>query len=191
MKSNIFKTVTLILVASSLFTACKKDEKELPEPVEQEVITTAKFHVTGADGFDKTFVYKVENGFNNGTPGSINIDDIVLAPGKEYNATITLLNEKENPAEDITTEVQSENSEHLFIYESNPATGAGSITFKSGDKDAEGNPFNQVIVFSTGDAGNGTLTITLKHQPTNKNATTADAAGGETDVEAIFPVKLQ
>lgn len=191
MKNTFVKFASLTALSAILFTACKKDKVETPAPVEQELITTIKLNVTGDGGFSKTFTYKVENGFGSTTQGNIIKDDIVLAPNKTYNVSVELLNEKVSPVENITEEVVGESDEHLFLFQSNPATGNGAISFSDGSKDANGSPFNQAIKFNTATAGDGALTLTLKHQPTNKAATTPDAAGGETDVEATFAVKLQ
>ncbi|MEZ5015885.1 MAG: hypothetical protein R2800_02460 [Flavipsychrobacter sp.] len=190
---NIFRVLLLgALVAVSVTSCTKKNENLVvnPTPQEQELITTIKLVVTNSAGFNKTFSYKVDNGFNSTTPATPVIDDVVLAPNTTYNVSVEVWNEAENPVEDITTEVKAENTEHLFVLESAPANGAGSISFTNGSKDDNGNPLNQTIDFTTGAAGNGVLTVTLKHEPTDKNAANADAAGGETDAKAIFPVKL-
>lgn len=190
---NIIKLATALLLTITVISSCKKDDDPIvtnPAPVEQEIITTVRLVVTNGAGFNKTFNYKVDNGFNNATPATPVIDDVVLAPNTTYNVSVQVWNESESPAEDVTEEVKTENKEHLFVLESTPATGAGSIALSNGSKDDDGNPLNQTIDFTTGAAGNGTLTVTLKHEPTNKSATTAAAAGGETDAQAIFPVKL-
>ena len=79
----------------------------------------------------------------------------------------------------------------MFFLESDPASGAGSISVSNGNKDSNGDAFNQTIDFTTGDAGTGQLTVTLKHEPTDKAATNPTDAGGETDAQAIFPVIVQ
>lgn len=191
MNNNIIKYATIATLAAVSFTACKKDKVATPTPVEQELITTVKLVVSDGAGFNKTFVYKVENGFGSTSQGTVTKDSVLLAPNKTYNVEVQLLNEKTSPTTDETVEVKNENTEHLFLYQSSPATGAGSVAFSDGSKDDKGNAFNQTGKFKTDATGNGTLTVTLKHQPTNKAATTPDAAGGETDVEAVFNVKLQ
>ncbi len=179
------------LTATTIFTACKKEELPTPQPVEQELITTVRLIVTNNSGFNKTFNYKVDNGFGSAAQGNVQVDDVVLAPGTDYDVEVQVWDESKNPAENITEEVIAESHHHLFIFQSNPATGAGSISFSNGSKDDENEPLNQKITFTTGAAGNSSLTVTLKHEPTNKNAATPDEAGGETDAQAIFPVKLQ
>lgn len=181
----------ILLAASTMFTACKKEQLPTPAPVEQELITTVRLIVTNNSGFNKTFNYKVDNGFGSAAQGNVQIDDVILAPGTEYNVEVQVWDESKDPAENITEEVIEEAHHHLFVFQSNPATGAGSVSFSNGNKDDENEPLNQKITFTTGAAGSGSLTVTLKHEPTNKNAATPDEAGGETDAQAIFPVKLQ
>lgn len=186
--------IAMTIFAGALtFSACKKDNNIVanPQPVEQELITTLKLVVTNGAGFNKTFSYKVENGFNNITSTVPEVDEVQLAPGTQYNVEVQVWNEKASPAENVTGEVKTENEAHLFLFSSTPASRAGSVTFSNGSTDDAGKPFNQAITFTTGDAGSGSLTVTLKHEPTDKNATTPDAAGGETDAQAIFPVKIQ
>ncbi|MCB0699532.1 MAG: type 1 periplasmic binding fold superfamily protein [Chitinophagales bacterium] len=182
------------LVSTVLFTACKKDNNtilENPTVNEEELITTLRLVVTNSSGFNKTFNYKVDNGIGNANPSTPVIDNVVLSANTMYNVEVQVWNESVTPAEDITEEVKSESDAHLFLFASAPTSGAGAITFNNGSKDAVGKPFNQTIECSTGGAGTGSLTVTLKHQPTDKNATTPDAAGGETDAQAVFPVTLQ
>ncbi len=180
-----------VLTATTIFTACKKEEITTPAPVEQELITTVRLIVTNASGFNQTFNYKVDNGFGSSAQGNVHIDDIVLSPATDYNVEVQVWDESKSPAENITEEVVAESHHHLFVFQSNPSTGAGAISFSNGSKDDEGEPLNQKLQFTTGTAGTGALTVTLKHEPTNKNAATPDEAGGETDAQAIFPVKLQ
>lgn len=190
MKKNILFGSTIIAAASILFTACNK-EKDPPVPVEQELITTLKLNVTSAGGFSESFIYKIENGFGNTTQGTVIIDTIALAPNTTYDVAMEVLNEKEDPAEDITEEILEENEAHLFLFISSPATGSGSITASEGSKDDSGKPFNQTVKFTTGSAGSGSLAVYLMHQPTDKSGTTPATSGGETDIEAAFPVRLQ
>jgi len=189
MKKQTNKIAILFLAFTAAFSACKK--KTTPTPVEQELITTVKLIVTNGAGFAQTFIYKVENGFGSTTAGTIQIDTIKLAPNTTYSVTTELYNEKESPAENITEEVLDEMDEHLFLYQSMPASGAGSITFSNGSKDGNNLPFNQTITFVTGNAGTGSLQVDLIHEPTNKSGITPDLSGGETDAQAIYPVRIQ
>ena len=159
--------------------------------MEQELITTLKLNVTGDGGFSRSFVYKIENGFGNTTQGTVTIDTIALAPHTTYNVALEVLNEKESPAEDITAEILDESEDHLFLFLSEPISGSGSITPTDGNKDDAGKPLNQSVKFTTGNAGTGSLTVYLLHAPTDKDGATPTASGGETDIEAMFPVRIE
>ncbi len=188
---KIILSVFAIVAFTTSFTACKKDPVTGPVVTEEELITTIKLTVTDSNNVSKSFVYKIENGFGSTTQGSIRIDTIKLAPSYTYTYTLDVLNESEDPAEDVTSEVISEKDEHLFFLASNPATGAGALNQSDGNVDNGGHPFNQSGKLTTGLSGSGTFTVTLLHQPTDKHGNSTAATGGETDAEAIYPVMLQ
>jgi hypothetical protein len=174
-----------------LFTACEKEKVNNPLPVEEELITTLVLNISdSATGSQQSFAYKVDNGFGT-DPMIFTVDTIKLAPEKSYKVTVSLLNEHIIPSEEVTQEIIDENTEHIFMYTSNPKSGAGSITASNGNKDDNGKPFNQVVTFTTGAAGDGFLAATLIHQPTQKESPAVTNVGGETDAEAIFPVLIQ
>ena len=64
-----------------------------------------------------------------------------------------------------------------------------------GDTDSEGRPIGIVGTMTTNDAGTGTLTVTLRHEPAKDAAGVVDGditnAGGETDVEAEFDLVVE
>lgn len=190
MKKVIYSIFAIAALATS-FTACKKDPVTEPVVTEEELITTVRLIVTDSNNVSTTFVYKVDNGFGSTTQGTIVIDTVKLAPGYTYNYTLQVLNESEVPAEDITEEVIEEKDEHLFFLASNPATGAGSVMMSDGNKDNQNLPLNQAGKLTTSVAGSGTLTVTLLHEPTDKNGNSTAATGGSTDAEAVFPVLIQ
>lgn len=176
-----------------LFSACSKSDDDIienPGVNEEELITTVNLIITNNSGFNQTFTYKVDNGIGSSDPTPPVIDDVMLDANTIYNVELQILNEAESPAENVTEEILEENLAHLFLFESAPASGAGSITFSNGNTDDNGEPLNQTLIFTTDAAGDGQLTVTLKHEPVDKNATTPASAGGETDAQAIFPVKL-
>ena len=97
------------------------------------------------------------------------------------------MNETESPAEDITEEVEEEDEEHQFIF---VASGAISgVTYS--DQDGDGNPVGLSFELSTGDAGSGSLQITLRHEPTKPNDGTLAGAGGETDIAQTFNLTVE
>lgn len=189
MKKQTFKILSVVTILTLAFAACKKDNAPVPD--EQELITTVKLTVTSGSTFNKEFIYKVENGFTSGTPGIIQIDTVALPAGQTYNAALTVMNEKADPVEDITEEILEKDQEHLFLFLSEPSTGAGSLIVSDGSKDRDGKPFNQTFKISAAAAGTGKFTIYLMHDPVNKAGTTPALSGGETDAQVTFPVLLQ
>ena len=100
-------------------------------------------------------------------------------------------NQSLTPAENIGEEVAEEDDEHQFFFQSTVA----GLTVEYGDNDDNGNPLGLLTTVSTGVAGTGTLTVTLRHEP-DKNAAgvsdgSIDNAGGETDIEVTFPIDVQ
>lgn len=185
MKSFFFSALSLFL----LLAACNKDDT--PQPAEQELITTLRMKLTDTAGLANTFTYKVENGFGSTTPGTVQIDTVTLVSGRTYRAELAVLNEKESPAEDITPQIISESDDHLFFLTVAPNSGAGGLlTITDMSTDNQNKLFAQKFGITAGVGGNGTLTITLLHEPTNKSAGTVAGAGGETDLEATFPVRI-
>ncbi|MFB0925084.1 MAG: type 1 periplasmic binding fold superfamily protein, partial [Vicingaceae bacterium] len=100
-----------------------------------------------------------------------------------YNATIQILNESVSPAEDITTEVQQEDDEHLFCYDISNTNVSVTRTDSDGTYEVGVTTF-----WSTGAAASGNTTVSLKHQPGVKDGT---CAPGDTDVEVIFVTEIQ
>ena len=110
-----------------------------------------------------------------------------LAAGVTYSGRIVLLNETVDPAEDITEEVEEENLEHQFFHTSG---GDLDITISNENLDTNGNKLGTEFTLVAGAASSGTLTFTLRHEPTKPNTGLEDA-GGETDISATFSVSVE
>ena len=108
-----------------------------------------------------------------------------------YNMVIDVLNESATPADTITAEILAEDEDHQFFFQPSGAT----ITVAYGDADADGNPVGLNTTWTIGAAGNGTVLVTLRHQP-NKSASGVSIgditnAGGDTDIEVSFPMVIE
>ena len=159
------KTGLLTLAVLSIISAsCKKDITN-PLPEEQELITTVRLRLTAPDSTETTYIYKIENGFNSTSQGTVQTDTLRLLAGQTYTSRVEILNEKANPPENTTLEIIAEQTQHLFLYLSKPAAGAGSVSFTDGNKDSAGLPFNLEGTLTAGPAGAGTLQFYLIHQP--------------------------
>ncbi len=181
----------LLGMFSMLFAfACKKDEPEDPIiPNEEEVITTLILTLN-PDGPGNPVVLTFEDLDGDGGIAPT-ISGGVLDTNTTYNGSLELLNELENPAQDITEEIEEEAVDHQFFFQ--PSDNILSVAYD--DMDANGNPIGISTILTTTEAGIGTLTITLRHEP-NKEApgvSTGDItnAGGETDIEVTFNVEVQ
>ena len=67
--------------------------------------------------------------------------------------------------------------------------------FAYSDQDNDGNPLGLLFELTTGDAGNESYTITLRHEPDKTAAGVSGGditnAGGETDIEVVFDVVVE
>lgn len=173
-----------------LFTACEKEDPVIPN--EEELITTLIYTLTPEGGGTAVeFRFTDLDGDGGDAPVIVNG---TLNANTTYYGVITLLNEAETPAENITEEVEEEAEDHQFFYQFSSFFLTGGFDYA--DSDANGNPIGLITTFQTPDSQSGlNLTITLRHQP-DKDATGVDLglienAGGETDIEVTFNVVVQ
>jgi len=182
---NNFKIlfITLAAIAISL-SACKKDP-EIEDP--EEVITTLNYTLTPASGGSAVTLSFQDIDGDGGDAPIYTVG--TLAANTTYSGSLELLNESESPAEDVTEEIEEEDEEHQFFFQT---TGDISITYE--DEDADGNPIGLRNTLTTGAAGSSSITVTLRHEPNKDGAGVAEGdiseAGGETDIEVTFDVTV-
>ena len=173
---------------------------------EAEVFTTVSLTFTPVGGGAAvTAAFKDPDGDGGNAP---TIDPITLVAGTQYTTTVTLLNELETPAVDITLEVKDESDQHQLFFTGTAVNGPASnqptapLTHVYGDTDVNGLPVGLVNNVAA-KAGTGMLTLTLRHMPPVNGAAVkvaglADtvkasgfaAIGGETDVSVNFVVTV-
>ena len=184
MKTVKFLSTTIF--ATALIFSCSSDDDSTPEPVlEEEVITTMTITLT-ADG-QADVILQTQDLDGDGPDLPVVTVSGNLSSNTNYSGSITLLNETEDPAENITEEIEEEDLEHQFFY--SVGNGLDADTDYN-DADSEGNPLGLDFVLSTYSASSGTITFTLRHEPNKPNMGLEDA-GGETDIEATFNVSIQ
>jgi hypothetical protein len=180
--------IYIVLGISLLFlAACEKDDPEIPN--EEEVITTLTYTLSPqSGGADVVLTFKDLDGDGGNAP---EISSGTLAANTVYNGTLTLLNEQESPAESITEEIEEEADEHQFFFE----TTVNGTTISYDDTDGGGNPIGLKTILSSSAAGSGTLSITLRHEPSKLEPGVSEGnianAGGETDIEVTFNIDVQ
>lgn len=187
---NTLKQLSTLALASLFIFSCSSDDDSIPEIVnEEELITTTTISLTSEGNPTVTFTATDLDGDG---PNAPVIDDVNLLANTTYTGTVTLLNETESPAEDITEEVAEEADEHQFFYQASTSL---NVTTDYADADADGNPVGINFSLITGEASNGTFTVTLRHEPSKGASGVAEGditnAGGETDVTQTFNVIVE
>ena len=188
MKTQTMSTLRsmLLLVTVLPFSQCNTED---PEPEnEEELITTLEMTFSPVGGGDDVVFSLVdmdgpgedEPVYTNGT----------LAANTTYNVSIEVRNDVEG--ENITTEIEEEDEEHQFFFETSVSL---FLEFSYEDADNNGDPIGLSTIFYAQEPSNGTLTVTLRHEP-NKSADGArngdpSNAGGETDIQATFDVVIE
>ncbi|MCB0479376.1 MAG: type 1 periplasmic binding fold superfamily protein [Crocinitomicaceae bacterium] len=176
MKKHLF---FLGAIATIFFSSCKKAENP-DDQNEEETITTVRLNFTDQSN-QNTFTVEYSDpdgvGGNAPTIGTINLDS-----GKVYTVSIEFWNEAETPAENITTEIQTESDEHIVCYE---AMNNLMVAFNITDQDANSLPIGLASEWTVTTYDDGEVKISLKHQPGVKDGT---CTPGDTDVEVTFPV---
>jgi hypothetical protein len=185
MKSTAILSIALAI--PFLFASCSKDDVK---PVnEEEVITTVIMTLTSSTG-NITLTSRDLDGDGPNAP-------VITASGNlkantTYIGTMSFLNELESPSIDITDEIVEEGVDHQIFYQALPAA-LGQFTYT--DADANAKPIGVTFILQTGEASQGTFTVTLRHVP-NKNAPgVANGqianAGGETDALISYPIVIE
>lgn len=192
MNTNL-KYQTLLFASALVFNACNRDRDDVlspPPPTnEEELITTVTLHFHSANDIEhKHFEFRDLDG-DGGNPPVITAD--TLSADSVYEVSIEVLDESGTVADDITAEIIAEDEDHQFFFQFIGANATAAYD----DSDSNGNPIGLATIWSIGAASNGSLVLTLRHQPDKDGAgvDTGDItnAGGETDVEVTFPVVIE
>ena len=175
-------TTLFTLSLFMIFLSCSDNDS--PELIQEEEVITS-------------VIVTLQSGSNTVTLSSVDLDGdgpnepVITAQGSlnsdtTYSGAVRFLNESVSPVEDITEEVAEEEEEHQVFYSfTSPISSVASS-----DTDSSGNPLGLVFTLTTGDSGNATFGLTLRHKPKKPNTGILDA-GGETDVAVNFSVSVQ
>jgi len=182
---KIVQFLSTAIFASALIFSCSSDD---PDPVvEEEVITTMTITLEPFDDQISSVILQTQDLDGDGP----DIPEVTvsgnLLENKMYYGSIVLLNETEDPAENMTLEIEEESLEHQFFY--TIENGLDAIT-EYNDEDPNLNPIGLDFVLTANAVSSGSITFTLRHEPTKPNTGLEDA-GGETDIEATFELSIQ
>lgn len=185
MQKNIL-TMMVLLIGTFYFSSCVNDPQI---PNEEEVITTLKYTLTPTNSGTPVVLTFQDLDGDGGTAPTISSG--TLDSNTTYTGSLELLNEIEQPAEDITSEIQNEAEEHQFFFQST----VDGLTIAYDDQDTNNQPIGLASTVTTTNTGTGTLTIILRHEPNKTAQGVAQGditeAGGETDIEVTFEVNVQ
>jgi hypothetical protein len=201
MKKLIYKFPILLLAVFSIaLFSCESNDPE--DENEGEVITdvTLRFTEVNASGTAIGTPFEVIASDSDGLElgGNPTIGTINLVAGKSYLLEIELFNAIES--EDITEEIVEEADEHQFFFLGSAFVGSPILFYTYDDEDDDGNPIGLrgfVEVSATPGFNNAQFRLILRHD-LDKNFPGANnpsfenfvQAGGESDLDIVFPVVL-
>jgi hypothetical protein len=189
---KIVQFLSTAIFASALIFSCSSDDDAAPLPViEEEVITTMTITLQPSDGGVDVVLQTRDIDGDGPDEAVLTIVGDLLA-NTSYSGSIVLLNETEDPAENMTGEIEEEDLAHQFFY----TIGSGlNASTEYEDEDSEGNPIGLDFTLTTTAASSGDITFTLRHEPVKSAAGVADGditnADGETDIKATFTVTIE
>jgi hypothetical protein len=189
-KHNIIgRFASLTLMISLLVASCKKEEQVVSPPLpENEFLTTVKLQLVNAATNDTVIAIWKDLTPEDTNPADTSLAVLNLKKNSTYQATILLLDETQNPAEDITEEIKERANYHQLFYFPSSSLG-GNLVVNVTDTDTNSPPLPLGVTsnFITSNVANGKINVVLRHQPNVKNGTFAP---GSTDVDVNFQVNI-
>ena len=185
--SSRLATIPSLIFIIFLFQGCDNDDP-LPEN-QEELITTLSITLSPEGGGTIAHFLFYDPDGEGGIAPVTSAD--TLQSNTLYTAELTLLDESTAiPPDNITEEIRTEADEHQFFF---VVTGADLIHTYA-DEDNLGFPLGLLNTFSSGTQSTGSMTVILRHEPDKAAPGVSlglpELAGGETDIEVVFPVKI-
>ena len=111
------KFLSTVIFASALIFSCSSDDDSTPDQVvEEEVITTMTITLQPFDDQISSVILQTQDLDGDGPEIPVVTISGNLLENKMYYGSIVLLNETEDPAENMTLEIEAESLEHQFFY---------------------------------------------------------------------------
>jgi hypothetical protein len=189
--SKFFMTrIFVFICATASLMGCRDHVINGPTN-EEELITTLGLSFTELDQAGEPAGEPIQFFWRDvDASGNPEIDAVLLKAQRSYRLEIAVLDESRTPAVNITAQIIEEALEHQFFF----LTDGFDATISYDDSDAAGKPLGVQNIVTTGSPGAGSLTVVLRHEPEKNAPGVQDGeisnAGGETDIEAIFPLTL-
>jgi len=181
------------------FQACSDDDVPPIENIEEEITQVILTFTNVQDASDVVTAEWLDADGEGGNPPVI--DDVVLTANVNYELSVTFFNTLENPAVNISDEVEEEAEEHMIFFAfADPLfqdpSGTGNVDSRSGvvnynDTDSNGLPLGLSTDWVTSETpANGSFRLVLKHQPGIKSESST-VADGESDADVSFDVSVE
>ncbi|KXK43454.1 MAG: hypothetical protein UZ11_BCD004000773 [Bacteroidetes bacterium OLB11] len=177
------KLIILSCLVIFLFFHVRKNAPP-PNPNEEEFITTLQLEFIDSSGASPSIyaLYQDKDGDGGNQPDKW--DSIKLKSNTCYYMSITLLDETKTPSDTVSNEIISEGHDHLFCFD---VLGL-NLSINKIDLDKNGLPIGMKTKWNTGQPGNGSVQVILKHQPDIK---TGDCNIGATDIQLTFQLRVE
>lgn len=184
MKQIITFSFLIYLIGS--ISSCKKDEQDVKTPPsgeDPELITTVKLSFEDSAGIqsNSTAYFRDLDGSGGNAPSIF--DTIRLKANTVYRLKLDFFNESIAPADTITNEILEEAANHLICFEASNA----NVTIQRTDSDGT-YEIGLESLWTCGNSSNGSVLVTLRHQPGIKNGT---CNLGESDIELNFVLYIE
>ena len=211
------KKIAALAPAAALLTAgcADVDDHDHSHSHSHGLATSVVLHLSPTDGGEAlSFAWSDPEGDGDPVIDSILLPDGSDEPdhaGREYALDIEVLNELEDPVEDVTAEIEDEGEAHQFFFTGSavqgPATGDNAdalVEHAYADEDVDGLPLGLSNTLTTLAHGERELTLTLRHLPPEDDQATKTeglaedvaeggfaAIPGENDIEITFPIEVE
>lgn len=187
---STMKHILFACLALAIFSCRKHETDEVPPaPVnESELITTVIMRFTPDGGGDTAELRFTDLDGDGGNAPVITGD--TLPQATTFDAWLDLLNEQ--TGDTITHEIQAEAEAHQFFFQEN----GGTLDFVAyADADGNGQPVGLLSTWQSAGVTDGTITITLRHEPDKSAPGVSDGditnAAGETDISVTLPYRVE
>jgi hypothetical protein len=144
-----------------------------------ELIFTQDGNLVGA------FIAEDPDGDGGAPPSRIDTIKLPLSV-KPYQAQIIVKNISNGVVKELNAKIQEQGTSHEFYYLSEGL----NMSINKKDKDANGYPLGFLTDWQTNTAGDGNVIIKLMHKTLIKGPNDSPTKG-HSDIEIIFPVKIQ
>ncbi len=190
----------LIAAGMMAFTACESEDPAVENDGEVITDVTLTFTELDASGtaVGSPFSFKASDPQGIEVGASPTIETVTLSSGKTYQLDIEVFNSIEN--EDITEEILEEGDEHQFYFLGSLFVGSPApASYAYNDAGGELIGLRGIVTMQSSPGTNtAAMRVVLRHDlnknfegATNPHFANYEQAGGESDLDILFPVVIE